>query len=305
MKHPLQTTALLIFLFVAAQVVGLSLVSLSQDVTVSPTGEREVVARPTVLGERPDAQGGESFLLIAIGVLIGTAIALALIRFGLFRIWRAWFFLAVWVALSIALGVLLPAAIAISAAAVLSAWKAFRPNPIVHNLTEILVYGGIAVLIAPLFDLWWAIALLLAVSVYDWIAVLRTGHMVTLAKAQADRNLFAGLYLPMGKVMTPSRQTIRAPAPPKASKDEGGAAVLGGGDISFPLVLASVAQVWLIEARNLAPATALSASLVVTLGATVALATLFALAKKGRFYPAMPALTAGCLAGLGAIALIL
>lgn len=321
MKHSLPTTALLIFLFIAAQLVGLSLVRLNQDVVATPEGN-DIVSRPTVLGDRPDTSGGESFALIAVGVAAGTALALLLIRFRLYRVWRVWFLLAVWVALSIALGVLLPQAIALLLAAGLAVWKTFRPNPVIHNVTEILIYAGIAVLIAPLFDLWWVIALLLAISVYDWIAVHRSGHMVTLAKAQADKSLFAGLYLPTtsGKSRSPaSAKTGAAPARratpsarntpiPEASApralESGGAAILGGGDIAFPLIFAAVTQVWLIETRGMLPTSAFFTSLLVPLGATIALTTLFALAKKGRFYPAMPPITAGCLIGLGVAALI-
>ncbi len=326
MKHSIPTTALLIFLFIAAQLVGLSLVRLNQDVIATAEGN-DIVSRPTVLGDRPDTSGGESFTLIAVGVAVGTALALLLIRFRLYRVWRVWFLLAVWVALSIALGVLLPQAIALLLAAGLAAWKTFRPNPVIHNVTEILIYGGIAVLIAPLFDLWWVIALLLVISVYDWIAVHRSGHMVTLAKAQADKSLFAGLYLPTAgdqpqaptgaktsaptarRAMPSTRSTLASgavAATPAASKalESGGAAILGGGDIAFPLIFAAVAQVWLVEAGGMLPTSAFFTSLLVPLGATIALATLFALAKKGKFYPAMPPITAGCLIGLGVAALI-
>jgi hypothetical protein len=39
-------------------------------------------------------------------------------------------------------------------------------------------------------------------------------------------------------------------------------------------------------------------ALLIVLGATLALAGLFYASKKGKFYPAMPFITAGCFVGL-------
>jgi presenilin-like A22 family membrane protease len=66
-------------------------------------------------------------------------------------------------------------------------------------------------------------------------------------------------------------------------------AILGGGDIVFPIVAAGVflktfGNVW--------------ASLAVTLFASLALLYLFMFAEKKKFYPAMPYLTAGILLGM-------
>jgi len=317
MKHSFSTTALLIFLFVAAQIIGLSLIAMSQEVHVTPSGQ-EVSYSATALGERPQTEGATSLLMIAIGVGVGTMLALLLIKLGARVAWKIWFLAASWIALSLALGVLIPRGIAITLAAALAAWKVFKPNPIIHNLTEILVYGGIAVLLVPLFDIVWVIALLVLISIYDWIAVHRTGHMVTLAKGQAASEVFAGLAVPTGNAQqrgnaSPSTITARAPSPARYAATKtvkkdlgtvGGTAVLGGGDIAFPLVFAGVVLQWLIESRGLLPVHALGAALIIPLGATVALSWLFAVAKKGKFYPAMPPITAGCLIGLGIIALL-
>lgn len=316
MKHTFSTTALLIFLFVAAQIIGLSLVAMSQDVHVTEQGQ-DVSYGPTALGARPETEGGTSLLMIAIGVGIGTMLALLLIKLGAKLAWKIWFFVATWIGLSIALGVLIPGTIAVTLAVALAVWKVFRPNPVIHNLTEILVYGGIAVLLVPLFDIVWVVALLVLISIYDWIAVHRTGHMVTLAKGQADSNVFAGIAVPTGstsaKPLKTTEQfakttTVSKKSTTKSMKKEtgtiGGTAILGGGDIAFPLVFAGVVLQWLIEARNMAPTRALFATLIIPLGATVALAWLFAIAKKGKFYPAMPPITLGCLIGFGIIALI-
>ena len=70
-------------------------------------------------------------------------------------------------------------------------------------------------------------------------------------------------------------------------------AVLGGGDMGFPLLFAAVVQ------RVYG-----ASALVVPIFAGIALLLLLLASKKDRFYPAMPFLSAGCFVGLG-VALLL
>ncbi|MDD9954511.1 MAG: presenilin family intramembrane aspartyl protease [Candidatus Woesearchaeota archaeon] len=301
MKHPVQTTVLLIFLFVVAQLVGIALVFLNiKDIAVVD-GTPEVVHDTTALGERPELEGGGSFLFILLGVGIGTSLLLVLIKFKLFWLWKVWFFLAVWFSMTVSFGVLVPVLVAYALALGLAAWKVLRPNVVVHNVTEMFIYAGITVLIAPLFDLPWMIVLLAAISIYDMIAVWQSKHMVKMAKAQTKANMFAGLYV--AKAMKPRKRVVkkRLEAPKLTKKGE--YAILGGGDIAFPLLFSGVVLVWLIES-GVAPLGALCQVLLITITTTIALTCLFLYSKKGKFYPAMPFLSAGCLLGFGLILLL-
>jgi len=98
------------------------------------------------------------------------------------------------------------------------------------------------------------------------IAVWKTKHMISMAKFQAKAKIFAGFLVPYGKNKT---------------------AVLGGGDIGFPLLFSGV----ILKSSGF-----LEASLVVT-AVTISLALLFFFGSKNKFYPAMPYLTAGCFFG--------
>jgi len=71
-------------------------------------------------------------------------------------------------------------------------------------------------------------------------------------------------------------------------------AILGGGDVVFPIITAGI----VLRTMGLLPA------LFIIAGATIALYLLFAYSKKGKFYPAMPFITAGLLAGIAAAYLI-
>lgn len=316
MKHPLRVTLLLVLLFVAAQLVGLLLVNLSiSSVTVTEEGIPVLEHTETAIGERPRLSGYQSFLYLVVGVAVGTALLLLLIRFRKVRLWKAWFFLAVFLAQSVALGVLLPQLVALLVALLLAALKIFRPNPWVHNLTEVLMYAGIAVLLVPILDVYWSLVLLLAISVYDAWAVWRSKHMVRMAEFQKSSEVFAGLMVPkrgdapVASSSGSARSKTKAPAsaplsaslssPKKVAAEaptRGGYAILGGGDIAFPLLFSGAVMEGLILG-GATRGSAYAQSLLVTLGASMAIALLFLYAKKDRYYPAMPFVTAGCVAG--------
>ena len=65
-------------------------------------------------------------------------------------------------------------------------------------------------------------------------------------------------------------------------------AMLGGGDVVFPIIMSGV----VLYSRGLVPA------LFVTIGAFIGLGALLYNSEKGKFYPAMPFITLGCLLGL-------
>ena len=160
-----------------------------------------------------------------------------------------------------------------SIALILALLKIFSKNIFSNNVTELFVYGGIAGLFVPILGLFSVFVLLILISIYDMIAVWKTKHMVKLAKFQSESNIFAGLYIPYKK----NRE-----------------AILGGGDIGFPLLFAGV----VLKEFDFTKA------LIVVAVTTIALFLLFMYAKKNKFYPAMPFLSAGCFVGYLIISLI-
>jgi len=129
-------------------------------------------------------------------------------------------------------------------------------------------------------------------------AVWHAGFMQKMAKYQIQKlKVFSGFFIPyMGKKQ---RQIIAKAAKSKSKKEKDrkvkvSVAILGGGDVVFPIILAGVVLMHL----------GLIQALLISVGATVALAGLFYLSKKGKFYPAMPFISAGCFVGLGLAYLI-
>ncbi|HLC66949.1 MAG TPA: presenilin family intramembrane aspartyl protease [Candidatus Nanoarchaeia archaeon] len=293
MKHSFRITLLLIGIFVLAQLAGLAVIAKYLDAAALQQGEIAWSALPFGF-ERPPVDESVSYWYILGAVLIGTVLALILIRLRAVRSWKLWFLLAVTLCLAIVLSTILTQWLALLLAFVLAFWKIYRPNVIIHNLTEILLYGGLAAIFVPILNIFSASVLLILIAVYDAIAVWHSKHMVHIAKFQSKSRVFAGVFLPYhGKMGTPKR----------GSGATTQIAVLGGGDIAFPLLFTGAVLKWLLSSHPLGEA--LFISLVITLCVTGSLAALLLLAKPKRFYPAMPFLAAGCFVGYGVLKLII
>ena len=119
-------------------------------------------------------------------------------------------------------------------------------------------------------------------------AVWKSKHMIRLAKFQAKSQVFAGLFIPYQRVPKPKKGQ-------KAVRKKIKIAVLGGGDIGFPLIFTGIVMTDLIIRHGILAGFLMS--LIITACATAALLLLFIKAKKDKFYPAMPFLSAGCFAG--------
>jgi len=315
---------MLVTFFILAQVTGLWLINKESSIGFdSKTNQTAVIFSDTAVGARPETTGSGSLIYVLIAIAIGTGLVLLIVKFGKTHLWRVWFFLAVWMALSVSIGVLIKYKIlfnydiALVIALIFTAWKIFRPNIIVHNLTEVLMYAGIGLIIVPLFDVKWAIALLLIISIYDMYAVWKSKHMVKMAEFQTKSNVFAGLMIPYRQDEKTKKVEIfshadkeeitRTGAPKiRAGKTSPKNAILGGGDIAFPLIFIGSVMNGIILKLSLANPTMLLGhiktiaflqSSIIILTTAIALTLLFVFAKKGKFYPAMPFISAGCFVG--------
>ncbi len=327
MKHSIKITIILIAIFVLSQLIGLGLLAFNaqQQIYTEPTTNQTSIVvhyNETVAGPRPDVSGYGSLLYIAIAVALGTLLLLFLIKFKIGgKIWKAWYFLAIMIAIAIALGVFVKPWIAYLIAGILAALKLYYKKPLIHNTTEILMYAGIALLITPLFNVLWAAALLVLISIYDIYAVWKSKHMVKLAKFTSKEKLFPGIALEYndktkskqgsrhhnqnhkqelkkGKTTSSKTISVRKETAKKINRNKQGKrqAILGGGDVIFPLIYTGTILNGLLSVGYTKPYAYLL-SLIVTVATTGALTLLFAKAKKEKFYPAMPFISAGCFVG--------
>jgi|TARA_Y100000310_G_scaffold93932_1_gene91526 presenilin-like A22 family membrane protease len=289
MKHTLKITLLLVFIFFISQVIGLAVTNkyIDHKITVE-TGKATFEALPYNL-ERPQIEESTSYIWIISAIIIGTLLLLSIIKFRKMGLWKLWFFLAVFSTMAIAFAAFIPQALAAILALILALIKIYKPITAINNLTEVFIYGGLAAIFVPVIDVFAAFALLFLISIYDIIAVRHTKHMIKLAKFQAKSNVFAGLSIPYkkGKIAAKEKGIIH--------KKKGKIAVLGGGDIGFPLLFAGVIMKGLM--LNNTELIGFLKTLIIPLFVSLALLFLLVKGKKDKFYPAMPYLTSGCVIG--------
>ncbi|MBS3151090.1 hypothetical protein J4443_01785 [Candidatus Woesearchaeota archaeon] len=280
MKHTLGITIILIILFLLTQIVGLKIVSnyitvqdvVKKEIVIEDGREvvKEFIVKEEVFEElpygieRPDMKEKTSYLQIVFALIIATTLALILLKLQALRLWKLWFFLSVFFTLLIAFNAFVNQFFALVIALILAGLKTFKNNMYIHNFSELFIYGGLAVIFVPVVNVVSMIVILFLISVYDFIAVWKTKHMIRLAKFQAKMKLFAGLFIPYGNK----------------------SAILGGGDMGFPLLFSGVlfkTYGWI--------------ALISVLTSAIALSYLLIKSEKSRYYPAMPFLTVGCLIG--------
>ena len=297
MKHTIKITIALALFFFLAQLVGLIIVN--QYIDHKKTIETQaIVLKELPYGlERPQVQNqSASFIYIAISIFIGTLLLLLIIKTNTTFLWKIIFFFSVTLTLSIAFSAFINPLIAGPLALTISFWRLYRPNPIVHNISEIFIYGGLAAFMVNIFNLFAAFMLLILISAYDYIAVYRTKHMVKLAEFQSKSKVFAGLFIPYQRETSAIKTSFHKKAPniPK-QKPKGSIAVLGGGDIGFTLIFAGVVMKSLMLHETVLFGF-LKAS-IIPVFSTLALLFLLVKGQQDRFYPAMPVLSLGCFIG--------
>ena len=303
MKHTLKITLLLALVFFITQSIGLAITGkyIIAKEHVDPETNlvvREIVPQDLPYNiERPAVEESTSYIWIAAAIVIGTLLLLLLIKYKKFNLWKLWFFLAVFVTMAIAFSAFIPSAIAALLAFILALLKIFRPTTIIQNLTEVFIYGGLAAIFVPVINIFAAFMLLLLISIYDIIAVNKTKHMITMAKFQAKSRVFAGFMFPYEK----RKDRIMA-RPEKAEQKGIKFAVLGGGDIGFPLLFAGVVMKDLMLTNP--ELIGFLKALIIPFFVTLALLYLLLKGKQNKFYPAMPYLTAGCIIGYLVVLLV-
>lgn len=298
MKHTWSITFLLLAMFFVTQLLGLFVV-----------GQYLPEDKPLPFGMEPpeEVEQRSAFdLVLSFGIAFALVVVLMLVltRYNAETFLRIWFFAVVTLAIGISINSVLfkipnSSIIALAIALPLAFFKIFRRNLLVHNITELFIYPGIAAIFVVMLMSWTTspltaiIIILILISIYDMYAVWHAGFMQKMAQYQIQKlKVFTGFFVPyIGKK---DRKAIAQASKTKSKKKSNkkvnvGVAILGGGDVVFPIILAGIAliQIGLISA------------LMVSVGATVSLALLFYLSEKGKFYPAMPFITTGCFLALG------
>ena len=253
--------------------------------------------------EIPEDETAPNLLSIIISFCLAFALIFILMKYRWKFIIRAWFFFVVTLALALAINALIKnqivnaSLVALAFSLPLAYFKIFKPNFFVHNITELLIYPGIAAVFVPILSPLSSIILLILISFYDMWAVWRSGVMQRMAKFQMEElKIFGGFLIPSAskkikdkiKRIKERYKDKKMPKKVKNQKFKINLAILGGGDVVFPIITAGV----FLRAFGILPA------MLITFGALAGLTVLFFLTKKDRAYPAMPYITTGIFAGM-------
>ncbi len=319
MKHNPKITAILIGMFFITQIIGLYVVNYYSPVKVVGGTQINVTAPSLPFGlEPPKVEKQTDFLTVYLPVIImAFIIAISLLfllsRFKVAFLLKIWFFIVVTLALVIFFKIFLsdfryPEIFALIIALPLAFMKIYRRNLLVHNFTELLIYPGIAAVFVPLLNIYTIIVLLVLISAYDIWAVWHSGIMQKMAKYQINKlKIFSGFFVPyiskkMKAKIKEMKKTKKAEL--RKKKVRVNVAILGGGDIIFPIITAGVVLKefgFTVLGNFQIPI----ASILVILGAALGLGFLFLSSEKKKFYPAMPFISVGIFLGIGLSYLLL
>ena len=300
MKHNIKITILLLAMFLITQLIGLFVISkyspVIKQITDSSGNVTNVTSYNLPYGmDPPEGVTPQSTLIsIIFAIAIAVFLMLMLMKYRAEIFLRTWFFVVVILALGITFNSFLlnienSSIIAVIIAIPIAIFKVFKRNIIVHNLSELLIYPGIAAIFVPLLNIWSIVLLLILISAYDIYAVWHAGFMQKMAQYQIEKlKVFTGFFIPyLGKKEREELKKAKL-SKSKDKKVKVSLAILGGGDVVFPLILAGVVfnTLGLLQA------------IIVSIFSTIALAYLFYTSEKGKFYPAMPFITTGTFIGL-------
>lgn len=285
MKHKVTITIIILCMFLLTQFVGLYVIA-----------SDSVPAFLSSTNQDTTSYGFYFYQLIS-SFIIAILIVVLITKYKLRIIMKTWFLAVVIIALSISLAAIFKNIFGITNyifplifAIIFGILKLLRPSVVIHNVTEVLIYPGIATIFVPILTPLYAILLLVLISIYDMWAVWHSGIMQKMAKFQMNElKIFGGFLIPyLTKEVRQKIASMKNSKNKKGKKMKISMAILGGGDVVFPIITAGVFMLSLGMAYAIA----------VILGALAGLTLLMLFSEKKKFYPAMPFISAGIFLGL-------
>lgn len=263
MKTDLKTAALLLVVF-AVTVLGTLLFAIYMLSTLS--------ALKITFSSSPTSSLIYLAYLIAV-LFIGTALMLFAIKRRMFKAMKIISALMTGLILFIFFSFFLSAILVIIATVSVEIYYYKYAGTIGRDVVNILIFISVGAAVALDLGFVPSVILTAVIAVYDYVAVFKTKHMITLATGLKDVVYFSGITL-----MAMKR---------KAS------IMIGGGDLIFPAVL--VTATFLFSAV---------AGVYVFIGAVTGLAVLILVGQKKKAYPAMSFIGPAELIALGLFFLV-
>lgn len=237
------------------------------------------LARPYASAGFRDASGPTGITSVVLGVLVGTVVVYAAVRFDAGRALVRLAFVSVFaLAISLSTFVLVGASLpAVAVAAVVAGVLWVRPPRPVRNGVGVLAGASIAAYLGATLDPLSVVVVLAVLSGYDAYGVSRSGHLQELARAIENSTMPAVLTLPE-----------RSRTGEEASESARGTWTLGLGDAVLPATL--VASVETATASSVPAFGAI-------LDGCCGLVVLSMLAAPGESYAGLPPIAACSIGG--------
>jgi presenilin-like A22 family membrane protease len=174
-----------------------------------------------------------------------------------------------------------------------------EPQWYIVDLSAFLAGGALIAILGISLGILPAVLLLGGLAVYDYIAVYRTKHMLSLADVVVDMKLPILMVMPTGPGYDYTKAgPLGARNAPPGGRGERDALFMGLGDVVIPGTLVASAFVWLPETPLiLGVGPNLLVALGTLLGSLVGYAGLMALVNRGNAQAGLPFLNGGAIAG--------
>lgn len=227
------------------------------------------------------------------GILIlATALLLLLYRYSKQLLVKLWFGSALAVTGLIFFDIFLPAIPALVVAAAFLIARLHTSNPVLRSALDTIPFAGAGALFGTLLGFRAVLVFGGLLAVYDYIAVNRLGHMVTLAKESVSTGTFMGFNL-YEDGDAPARDDVdTGERDTESEQDQKSIGMLGGGDVILPIMLSV----------SVLPLFGTGAAISAVAGSVTALLAFFHIVSEREteaFYPAIPVVGSGALIGTG------
>lgn len=267
-----ENVIMLISFFIIANLLGL--------LAASELISAGTITQTAILNEQ--ASSAFYFFLM---VLIAAGVMLLLYKLKADLFIKGWFAFALFFTTMLFFSAFIPDLIAILVSISLIALNRKFGSWELNNLIQIFAFAGAGAFFGTMVGFLPALIILGLISIYDIVAVFFTEHMVSLAKSGISSGTFMGFMYPKGgKDIELDHEKIKEMEDSKVKSKVG---VLGGGDVIIPMIFAiSLLKTFGVLASSLSIFTA-----------AIFLYLLLTKAQEGKFYPAMPFVSAGSLLG--------
>ncbi len=221
-------------------------------------------------------------------LVVSTALLLALYRWNKAMLVRLWFGTALVFTAFVLFDAFLVLPAAVVATLVFAVLRFRTDDLLFRNVLDTVPFAGAGALFGAVLGFQAVLVFAALLAVYDYIAVNKLGHMVTLAKEGVASDTLMGFQYPKsGDLSGVDVSDV------STGGDGGGRRIgmLGGGDVVIPIVIAV----------SLIPLFGTGAAVSVVAGSAAALfvfLTVIQSQASERFYPAIPVVGSGAVIGL-------